>query len=223
MAMSTISFADMTLDELREALAPKIAANAVFDGWGERSLSDAAAALGISADRARLAYPGGAVEMIDAWFEWLDAAVAERHSPEALARLKVRDRISTLIWTRLQIALPQREAVRRAINKLALPQNLIRASRLGWRAADRMWRLAGDNATDLNYYTKRATLAAVYATTLIVWLDDESEGQAETKAFLDRRIDDVMRFEKTKARLRPDPVRHFSPTRFLGRLRYRDS
>jgi ubiquinone biosynthesis protein COQ9 len=86
-----------------------------------------------------------------------------------------------------------------------------------------MWRLAGDNATDLNYYTKRATLAAVYATTLIVWLDDESEGQAETKAFLDRRIDDVMRFEKTKARLRPDPVRHFSPTRFLGRLRYRDS
>jgi len=221
--MSTISFADMTLDELREALAPKIAANAVFDGWGERSLSDAAAVLGISADRARLAYPGGAVEMIDAWFEWLDAAVAERQSPEALARLKVRDRISTLIWTRLQIARPQREAVRRAINKLALPQNLIRASRLGWRAADRMWRLAGDNATDLNYYTKRATLAAVYATTLIVWLDDESEGQAETKAFLDRRIDDVMRFEKTKARLRPDPVRHFSPTRFLGRLRYRDS
>lgn len=213
----------MTLDELREALAPKIAANAVFDGWGERSLSDAAAVLGISADRARLAYPGGAVEMIDAWFEWLDAAVAERQSPEALARLKVRDRISTLIWTRLQIARPQREAVRRAINKLALPQNLIRASRLGWRAADRMWRLAGDNATDLNYYTKRATLAAVYATTLIVWLDDESEGQAETKAFLDRRIDDVMRFEKTKARLRPDPVRHFSPTRFLGRLRYRDS
>jgi len=221
--MSTISFADVTLDELREALAPKIAANAVFDGWGERSLSDAAAALGISADRARLAYQGGAVEMIDAWFEWLDAAVAERHSPEALAGLKVRDRISTLIWTRLQIARPQREAVRRAINKLALPQNLIRASRLGWRAADRMWRLAGDNATDLNYYTKRATLAAVYATTLIVWLDDESEGQAETKAFLDRRIDDVMRFEKTKARLRPDPVRHFSPTRFLGRLRYRDS
>jgi len=221
--MSTISFADVTLDELREALAPKIAANAVFDGWGERSLSDAAAALGISADRARLAYPGGAIEMIDAWFEWLDAAVAERHSSEALAMLKVRDRISTLIWTRLQIARPQREAVRRAINKLALPQNLIRASRLGWRAADRMWRLAGDNATDLNYYTKRATLAAVYATTLIVWLDDESEGQAETKAFLDRRIDDVMRFEKTKARLRPDPVRHFSPTRFLGRLRYRDS
>jgi len=221
--MSTISFADMTLDELREALAPKIAANAVFDGWGERSLSDAAAALGISADRARLAYPGGAIEMIDAWFEWLDAAVAERHSSEALAMLKVRDRISTLIWTRLQIARPQREAVRRAINKLALPQNLIRASRLGWRAADRMWHLAGDNATDLNYYTKRATLAAVYATTLIVWLDDESEGQAETKAFLDRRIDDVMRFEKTKARLRPDPVRHFSPTRFLGRLRYRDS
>ena len=210
----------MTLDELREALAPRIAANAVFDGWGERSLSDAATSAGISVERARLAYPGGAVDMIDAWFEWLDAAVAQRHSQDALAMLKIRDRISTLIWTRLQIARPQREAVRRAFNKLALPQNLIRASRLGWRAADRMWRLAGDSATDLNHYTKRATLAAVYATTLIVWLDDESEGHADAKAFLDRRIDDVMKFEKTKARLKPDPDSHFSPTRFLGRLRY---
>ena len=73
------------------------------------------------------------------------------------------------------------------------------ALRLGWRSADLMWRLAGDTSTDFNHYTKRMTLGAVYASTLLVWLDDQSEGWADTAAFLDRRIDDVMQFEKWKA------------------------
>lgn len=220
--MSALSFSEMTLDELREALAPGIAANAVFDGWGNRALADAAAAAKIPADRARLAYPGGSVDMIDAWFRTIDMAIEQQHPRETLALLKVRDRIATLILTRIGIMRPQREAVRRALAKLALPTNLVRAGQMGWRTADVMWRLAGDTATDFNHYTKRATLAGVYATTLMVWIDDDSQDHAETKAFLDRRIDGVMRFEKAKARLKPDPERHFSPTRFLGRLRYPD-
>ena len=83
-----------------------------------------------------------------------------------------------------------------------------------------MWRIAGDTATDLNHYTKRLTLSAVYGSTLVIWLDDESDGESATKAFLGRRIDGVMRFEKLKAQLTPDPERRFSMTRFLGRLRY---
>jgi ubiquinone biosynthesis protein COQ9 len=215
-------FAEMTIDELREALAPRIAANAVFDGWGDKALADAAAAVGIPAERARLAYPGGGIDMIDAWFETIDEEIEHRHSRERLALLKVRDRIATLVLARIEIMRPQREAVRRALAKLALPVNLVRATRLGWRSADAMWSLAGDTATDFNHYTKRVTLSAVYGTTLLVWLDDDSEDQADTKAFLDRRIDGVMRFEKAKARLKPDPDRHFSPARFLGRLRYPD-
>jgi ubiquinone biosynthesis protein COQ9 len=101
-----------------------------------------------------------------------------------------------------------------------MPQNIATGTRLAWRAADRMWRLAGDHATDFAHYTKRLTLAGVYGATLLVLLDDESEGLAETRAFLDRRIENVMRFEKLKARIKPDPERHFSPARFLGRLRY---
>ena len=92
--------------------------------------------------------------------------------------------------------------------------------KLGWRAADAMWRIAGDTATDLNHYTKRLTLSAVYGSTLLVWLDDESEGEADTRGFLDRRLADVMRIEKLKAQFRPDPERQFSVTRLLGRLRY---
>ena len=96
---------------------------------------------------------------------------------------------------------PAREAVRRALAILAMPQNVPLALRIGWRTADLMWRIAGDTSTDFNHYTKRMTLGAVYGSTLLVWLDDQSEGWSDTAAFLDRRIDDVMQFEKFKARL----------------------
>jgi ubiquinone biosynthesis protein COQ9 len=113
-----------------------------------------------------------------------------------------------------------REAIRRALAILAMPQNAAHAARIGWRSADAMWRLAGDTATDFNHYTKRLTLGAVYASTLLAWLDDESAGFADTAAFLDRRIDNVMRFEKWKAEWRGSAHQRPSVSRFLGRLRY---
>lgn len=221
-AMDSISPAEMTLDELRDELAPRIAANAVFDGWSDTALRDAADAVGVPFTRARLAFPDGGITMIEAWIDAIDHEMDRRNPVETLAPLKIRTRIARLIQTRLDIARPQREAVRRALAVLALPTNLARASRLGWRSADAMWRLAGDTAMDFNHYSKRVTLAGIYAATLVVWLDDDSENEADTRAFLDRRIDGVMRFEKAKARFKPDPARHFSPTRLLGRLRYPD-
>lgn len=211
---------DPTLDEMRAALAPVIPVHAAFDGWGGEALARAAGQLGLDPAHARLAFPGGAVEMIAAWFGWIDAELARRLPPERLALYRFRDRIAQLILTRLAIAAPDREAARRALAILALPQNAATGAKLGWRAADAMWRLAGDTATDFNHYSKRATLAAVYAATLLVWIDDESEDGADTRAFVARRIDDVMRFETLKARFRVDPERRFNLARFLGRLRY---
>lgn len=211
---------DMTLDELRDALAPLLPGQAAFDGWNEKGLASAAAMLGVPADRARLAFPGGGADMIDAWFRSMDRGMAAALPPEALVGLKIRERITALVEARLQIAAPHREALRRALAVLAMPQNIAASARLGWRAADRMWRLAGDQATDFAHYTKRLTLAGVYGATLLVFIDDESQDFVETRGFLARRIDDVMRFEKLKAQLKPDSGRHFSPARFLGRLRY---
>ena len=96
------------------------------------------------------------------------------------------------------------------------------AAKLGWRSADVMWRLAGDTAADYNHYTKRATLGTLYAATLAVFASDHSEDKAETLAFLDRRIEGVMRFEKAKARIMGGTIArdHFSFVRFAGRLRY---
>lgn len=221
MTDSAIAPLDMTLDELRAALGPLLPQEAAFDGWSEAALVAAATGLGVPPDRARLAIPGGAFDMIDAWFASIDAGMVARFTPSQLAAMKIRDRITNILLARLTIAAPHREALRRALAILALPTNVATATKLGWRAADAMWRLAGDDATGFAHYSKRTTLAAVYASTLLVFLDDESEDMAETRAFLARRIAGVMRFEKFKAQLRPNPDMHFSPARFIGRLRYR--
>ncbi|HEU0134816.1 MAG TPA: COQ9 family protein [Allosphingosinicella sp.] len=218
--MPEIAPTEMTLDELRMALAPLIPANAVFDGWSDKALAMAAAELGVPAPRARLAFPGGATEMIDSWFDAIDRAMAAHFPLEKIEAMKIRERIGQLVLYRLEVINPHKEALRRALAILAQPQNLALAGRLGWRAADRMWRIAGDKATDFNHYSKRAILMGVYGSTSLVYLDDSSEDLAATRAFLARRIDDVMRFEKVKAQWRGNRDRLPSLSRFLGRLRY---
>lgn len=212
---------DETLDDLRLRLAPLIAANAGFDGWTAKAVAMAAEQAAVDKDIAALAFKDGPTSMIAAWFAAVDAAMLARVTPDALAAMKVRARITALVEARLTLLAPHREALRRAQAILATPKNVAKAAKLGWHAADVMWRAAGDTAVDYNHYTKRATLGAVYASTLLTFVNDESEDFADTRAFLARRIEGIMRFEKAKARLTEQSDMHFSPARFLGRLRYR--
>lgn len=216
----TPDFSDLTLDELRVALAPRVADAAAFDGWTEAAVRNAAAQSGVDADAAAYAFRGGAMEMIAAWIAHVDAVMAGALSREALAALPVRERIRELVLCRLDAIGGREEALRRALAIMAMPRNAARALRLGWHSADAMWRLAGDAATDYNHYTKRAILAGVYAAVLAVFVDDRGEDKADTRAFLDRRIDGIIRFEKAKARWKRPDAGHFSMARFLGRLRY---
>jgi ubiquinone biosynthesis protein COQ9 len=220
MSCAMVAVEEMNLDELRVALAPLVAKHAAFDGWSEEAVANAANELGLPAERARLAFRGGKAAMIDAWFDSIDVAMLEAFPPERIAAMKIRDRIRELVMFRLDRLLPQREALRRALAILAAPVNAAAAARLAWRSADRIWRLAGDTATDFNHYSKRAILIGVYGSTTLIFLDDESEGLADTRAFLDRRIENVMQFEKAKARWRGSGARMPSLSRFLGRLRY---
>ena len=220
MAMVQPLPADPTLDEIRGALAPLIADTAAFDGFSQAALTDAAQRLGVDADVARLAFPGGGRDMIDARFAAIDAAMADRWPAEALATLKIRERITTLVEARIDLLAPNRESLRRALALLALPTNAPHAAKLGWRAADLMWRLAGDTATDFNHYSKRTILAAVYGSTMAVFLNDESEDFTETRAFLARRIEQVMHFESWKHRRAARSIERPSLARFVGRLRY---
>jgi ubiquinone biosynthesis protein COQ9 len=206
------------LQKIRDRIALAVGQNAVFDGWTRAAVDSAAKQLGVDPTQARLAFPKTQPAMIDAYIQAVDREMEKRLPSRKLGKMKIREKIRTMIWTRLEIMAPAREAVRKALSILAMPHNAPIAMTIGWRSADLMWRLAGDTATDFNHYTKRMTLGAVYGSTLLAWLDDESDGLSETAAFLDRRIDNVMSFEKWKAQWRGQE--HFSISRFLGRLRY---
>lgn len=212
--------ADPTLDEIRTALAPIIARNAGFDGWSDVTVHAAADEAGVDRDIAKLAFKDNAIGMIDAWIDSIDMELAHRLPAEKLAAMKIRDRITALLATRLEIMAPDRESLRRGMAIMAMPQNLVRSAKIGWRSADRMWRLAGDSASDFNHYTKRMTLSAVYASTLSVFVNDDSDNFADARAFLDRRIDNVMQFEKVKFQAKQRQEYVPSLSRFIGRLRY---
>ena len=206
------------LEQIRRRMALPVGENAVFDGWTQAAVDTAADQLGIDRAQARLAVPKDQASKIDLYIRGVDRALEEWFTPERLENLKIREKIRTIVWKRLEIMEPAREAVRRALSILAMPQNVPTALKTGWRTADVMWRIAGDTSTDYNHYTKRLMLGGVYASTLLVWLDDQTQGYAETAGFLDRRIDDVMQIEKLKHDW--SGQEHFSVSRFLGRLRY---
>ena len=211
---------DPTLDEIRIALAPLLGGHAAFDGWNETAVRSAASDLGVDGDIALLAITGKPMNLISAWVGSVDAEMGRRLPPEKLGAMKIRARITALVATRLEIMAADREALRRALAIMAMPGNALRAAKMGWHSADGMWRLAGDTATDFNHYTKRVTLSAVYASTLSVFINDDSDDFADTRAFLDRRIDNVMQFEKIKAQAKARETYMPSLTQLVGRLRY---
>jgi ubiquinone biosynthesis protein COQ9 len=206
------------LEEIRRKLALPLGENAVFDGWTMAAVDSAANGQGIDRAQARHAIPKDQAGRIDLYIQGVDRALTDHFTPERLEGLKIREKIRAIVWKRLEIMEPAREAVRQALSILAMPQNALTGLKSGWRTADVMWRIAGDTSTDYNHYTKRVMLGGVYASTLLVWLDDRTEGWTETATFLDRRIGDVMKIEKLKADWKGRE--HFSVSRFLGRLRY---
>ena len=216
---------DPTLDEIRAYLAPHIAREAAFDGWTKEAVINAARAENVDEDLALLAFniEGKRIDpmdLIDAWIESIDVEMERRLPAEKLGTMKIRERIRQLVETRIDLLAENRESLRRALAIEAMPLNAPRALKWGWRSADIMWRLAGDTATDYNHYTKRAMLGSIYAATLAILINDDSDNQIETRAFLGRRIDNVMSFEKAKFQFLARTEHMPSLSRFIGRLRY---
>ena len=208
------------LAKVRRLLALAVGENAVFDGWTPAAVASAAAGHDVDPAVAALAFGNDPATMIIAYVEAIDAALEQEFPAETIAAMRVSQRIRALLVKRFDLMQPAREAVRSSLNIMARPGNALTAARLGWASADSMWRLAGDTATDFNHYSKRAILASITAATLLVWIDDDSEGAAATTAFIDRRLAGVARFEKTKAQWTGSAERRPSLARFVGRLRY---
>ncbi len=187
---------------LRHDVHEAALAHVPFDGWQDRILSTAARDLGIEEMEAVRAFPGGTMELLEFHLADADRRMIRALEDAGLANMRIRERIAFAIRTRLEQNAPHKEAIRRAVAILSLPQNAPLAARSLYNTCHAIWRAAGDRATDFNFYTKRMILAGVYSSTLLVWLNDESEGHAQSWAFLDRRIENVMQFEKAKGRLR---------------------
>ena len=189
-----------TVSRLLNAALPHVP----FDGWSAATLTAAAQDTGTAPALARALFPRGGLDLALAYHAAGDQQLRDALAAMDLKSLRFRDRIATAARLRLQHA--DRETVRRAAALFALPQNAAEGTRALWATADTIWTALGDTSTDLNWYTKRASLCAVHAATLLFWLGDDSPGQQATWAFLDRRIDQVMQFEKTKAGFRENPL-----------------
>lgn len=191
---------DTPMDRLLDAILPHVA----FDGWSAAAFQIAVAQLGMAPDLARAHCPRGAVDLAALYHRRGDRAMVAALAAANTAGLRFRDRIALAVRLRLEGA--DREIVRRGAALFALPQNAATGAALVWGTADAIWTALGDRSDDINWYSKRATLAAVYSATVLYWMGDDSADHAATWAFLDRRIEGVMRFEKFKAQLRDNPV-----------------
>jgi ubiquinone biosynthesis protein COQ9 len=204
---------------IRDAVLDAALPHVPFDGWTETTLRAAIRDSGVADALARALYPRGAVDLALAWHARGDAALAGKLATTDLSAQRYSARVAFAIRTRMELA-GDKELVRRSSTLHALPQNAADGARAIWGTADAIWKALGDTSDDLNWYTKRATLAAVYAATLLFWLGDDSTGNQATWDFLDRRIEDVMRIEKLKAHLRENRfAKAFDISHLFSRIR----
>lgn len=176
-----------------------------FDGWSEQTFRAAIAETGINPTVARSVCPRGAVDLAVAFHQRGDDRMIARMKSENMKDMKFRDKIAAMVRFRLQ-EVSDKEAVRRGTTLFALPQYAPEGAKLVWGTSDAIWTALGDTSDDVNWYTKRATLSAVYSSTILYWLGDTSSGHADTWEFLDRRIDNVMQIEKIKAQVNDSPT-----------------
>lgn len=199
-----------TFDKAKNALIEAALPHIAFDGWNMAVLEKAAIELGKSKLEAHRLFPDGAIQAIQYFSESADVLLEKALTNDyALSEMKIRERIAAAVMVRLRENLEHREAVRRALGTLMLPWNSAASINMLYNTVDTMWRCAGDTSTDYNFYTKRILLGKVYTSTLYVWLNDDTAELSETQEFLYRRIEDVMKIEKLKAKIK-NPMELFA-------------
>lgn len=196
---------DDTVRAAKDAVLDAALAHVPFDGWSDITLRAAIAASGVEPGLARALFPRGAVDLALAFHRRGDDAMVAKLKATDLVAMRYRDRVATAIRFRME-SVTDKEVVRRGATLFALPTHAADGAKAVWGTADAIWDALGDTSRDVNWYTKRATLSAVYAATVLFWLGDDSVGHQATWEFLDRRIEDVMRIEKAKAGLRNNPL-----------------
>ncbi|MCP2671671.1 COQ9 family protein [Maricaulaceae bacterium EIL42A08] len=205
-------------DAVRNGVLDAALDEAAFDGWNARTLSRAAAAAGYSDGEVQLYCPNGVLDLIEWWSRQCDEGA--REVIQASNANRIRDKVAGAVLARLEQMDGYEDAASRARGRLLLPDALDRGRKLTWATSDMIWRAIGDKSTDYNFYTKRTILSGVYTTTFMVWVEDTDPDKARTREFLDRRIDNVMQFEKVKAQAIKMTSNLPDLTGLASRLRY---
>lgn len=181
----------------KAALRTAFLEQAVFEGWSEKTLEKAASGLGIEP---LVWFPQGIESFTDDFAGFVNLQMEQQLTEKQIKNLRIRERIAAAVTTRLELLKPHKLAIRRLLAYYALPQHAAQAARHLFEASSAMWYAAGDTSTDYNYYTKRLLLSGVYSSTLLYWMQDNSPDFADTREFLNRRIENVMQIEKAKAK-----------------------
>lgn len=190
----------MSGDLQRREILDAVLIHVAFEGWTDKAVRAGLTDLGLPAEAGAVAFPGGVAEMVAFWSAEADREMSVQVAEMNLAAMPVGERVATAVRLRLDLCGRHREAVRRGMAFLALPPNMALGLRLTHATVNAIWYAAGDTATDFSFYSKRASLAAVYTATVLYWLDDESEDCADTWSFLDRRLDEVIGMIKARRR-----------------------
>ena len=203
----------------REQLVTAMLPDVAFDGWTRRAVRAAAQRVGIAPAEADALFPRGAADMVAVFSHWADREMLLRLETAFDEPVGLSRRVAMALRLRFELLLPWREAVRRGLSVLALPQNGPLALRLLYDTVDAIWQGVGDQPTDFSFYTKRASLAAVQAAATLYWLDDRSPNFIDTQGFIERRLGDLHRVGDLRRRLGtaannlPSPFRLLRPTR----------
>ncbi len=206
------------LDKIRESLLLAILSSAAFEGWSAKALADAARDAGIDPGAVELACPRGCLDVLAFWSRKADREMIAVLEKTDLKTMRVRERVTFAVRARLNaIGSDNREAASRAAARLSMPGALFTGKRLIWQSADAIWRALGDPSTDYNFYSKRMILSGVLGSTLMVWFEGDEE---RTSTFLDRRIENVMQFERFKGKVRKAKAKWPDPITVLAKLRY---
>ena len=210
----------MSPNDARNAILDAALRDAAFDGWTDVMLGKAAERADLPDGASALYFPGGVIDVIQFWSDRMDAAARSEIEALDLDTMKIRDRVTQSVAIRLSQTDRHADAARRAQARLSLPDGVSTGAKITWNAADMIWRAIGDTSTDVNFYSKRAVLSAVLASTAPIWLSDPLTEKPEARRFLDRRIENVMQFEKAKAQFRKVTAKVPNPAEVLGALRY---
>lgn len=184
---------------LIEKILPEMLKKAGEAGWNDESYAQVLKTKRVSHEKAAMALPDGVSSLIEIYFTRAREQVVSELSALDQSDMRIRDKVTTGVRIWFGYLSEHHRASVRALDWCAVhPAEPVPLTEMVWQVADAVWTGIGDTSTGFTYMSKRTILSGVIVSTLAVWRQSESD-EAEWSAFLDRRISDVMAFEKFKA------------------------